>query len=178
MKQLLPKMIYFLTIKPRLNKLKKLLPEASIYPSGSRYVCNPPVMTTDIDFLVWCEKELEVKLAKLGYRKSMVNNGYGAMVDAYPNANFLSLRKGKVNLIVTTDRKFADGWVVATHICKKYNFRWKWNRVQVYEALRGNFEPDWFPEGFDRDLIDLLASFNGYYGNTMLQAYRAQHGLV
>ena len=28
------------------------------------------------------------------------------------------------------------------------------------------------------DLIDLLASFNGYYGNTMLQAYRAQHGLI
>jgi hypothetical protein len=135
-------------------------------------------MTTDIDFLVYSDQEIETKLFKAGYRKSMVSNGYGTMIDAYPDADFKALRKGKVNLILTYDRKFADGWVVATHICKKYNFRWKSNRVWVYEALRGNFDPNSFPEGFDRDLIDLLASFNGYYGNTMLQAYRAQHGLI
>ena len=176
---LLNELVYFLTIKPRLNRLKKLLPEASIYPCGSRYVCSPPVLLTDIDFLVYSERELEVKLGKLGYRKSMVNNGYGTMVNAYPDRDFLSLRKGKVNLIVTNDKKFANGWVVATHICKANNFKWKYHRIQVYEALRGNFDPNSFSmEFFDRELIDLLASFNGYYGNTMTQAYRAQHGLI
>jgi hypothetical protein len=172
--QLLSTLIFHLTIKPRLDYLKKLLPEAEIYPCGSRYVCNPPVLSTDVDFLVFSRTELREKLTSMGYRKT---SGY------YPGANFLSWRKGAINLIVTGNVEEANSFNLATHICKAWNVRDKWNRLIIYEKLRNR--PDqilWiyqilWPDDFDKKLEALLVNLTGPYGVALRAAYRAQHGL-
>ena len=165
---LLQKLVYHLTIKPRLNKLKKLLPEAIIQPTGSRYVCDPPVMGTDIDFLVYSEVDVDSTLLVAGYAKTILQ---------YPmdGDQFNAWRRNKENLIVTSSVKYAEGFHTATHICKTKNIRSKFARVLIHEALRGTWDDAILWD--DKQLRDLLASFNGPYGHAIHQAYRAQHGL-
>lgn len=170
--RLLADITYFLTIRPRLNRLRKLLPEAKIYPCGSRYVCSPPVMFTDIDFLVYCEDNLGTELILNGYAVSSKNeylNGQGDI--------FFSWRKGPVNLIVTSSKAFMEAHIAATHICKTRNFQRKYSRILVYEALRGTFERAEVLKYLDRDLAVFLENANGPYGRAIIKAYIIQKGL-
>jgi hypothetical protein len=84
-------------MKPRMVELQKLLPNAQIFPTGSRYVCNPPIMGTDIDFIVYNEHDLEAFLTKEGYSRSTLKEYLYC-----EKFNFLTVRKGRVNLIVST----------------------------------------------------------------------------
>ena len=87
---LLSKLVWHLSIKPRLRNLQILFPGAKIFPTGSRWVCNPPVISTDIDFLVYFEKETEIPV---GWK----NDG------SYPPGDLSSFRRGSENLIITTN---------------------------------------------------------------------------
>lgn len=167
---------YKFTIKPRMEKLKNLLPKASIYPTGSRYTCNPPYWRTDVDFLVYSEEDVNTRIIKAGYRMSVLQYPVQAPCD------FRSWRKGKVNLIVTSKEFFKDRHIIATHHCKIKNFIRKIDRVAVHEFIRGPL-PDHYdgtlnPFEFDRDTLNLIASINGPHGNTICQMYKIQHGLA
>lgn len=172
---LLQKLVYHLTIKPRLNKLKRLLPEASIHPTGSRYVCSPPVMFTDIDFLIYTEVSIAGVLILTGYKESEITDKYNGLT---LTGDFQAWRKGNINLIVTSSRKYAETFHTATHICKLHNVRVKFDRIIVHETLRGN-DPKligsrWFPTEMNK----LLGKFKGEHGASIHMAYRAKHGLV
>lgn len=173
---LLQKLAYHLTIKPRLNRLKKLLPEARIHPAGSRYVCSPPVMRTDIDFLVYTEKSTEtfLTLVEAGYKKSEVAS-YRGMTDS---SEFDAWRKGAVNLIVTSSLHYAETFQTATSICKTYNVREKWHRVIIHETLRGNDLIGDSISDLMPPLRQLILPFRGVHSNAIHKAYRAKHGLV
>lgn len=175
--RVLQEVAYWLTIWPRLKRLKKLLPNAKIYPCGSRYVCNPPVMHTDVDFLVYSEAGVSRKLEAAGWDNATWQD-YCGNISA--DDSFVSWRKGSVNLIVMTSKRGADRFNVATHISRAYNIRPKYARVLVYEALRRH--PEWsaikawladYPK-----LITFLENANGANGNAVIAIYRAQHGLT
>jgi len=172
---LLQKLAYRLTIKPRLNELKRLLPDASIHPTGSRYVCSPPSMFTDIDFLVYTEDCVQTGLTLIrnGYKKSEIKDYSNLFIVG----DFDAWRKGKVNLIITSSIKYAENFHTATYLCKLHNVRVKSDRILIHETLRGNksflIGSHWFPKNFDT----FLKRFNGEHGHAVHMAYRARHGL-
>ena len=174
----LQEIAYHLTIRPRMYFLKKLLPEALIVPCGSRYVCNPPVYGTDVDFLVYSECSIHDRLVKARYKKQVYVHYAGQ------GSDFDSWRRGAVNLIVTSDKKFAERHRIATHVCRSRNIRDKFNRIVVYETLRGGTDyigalKDTYPSAvnLDDDLKNMLLGVSGPYGNTLCKVYMAQHGL-
>lgn len=169
---LLSSIVYNLTIRPRLIKLKKLLPEAKILPAGSRYVCDPPIMNTDVDFLVFSVDSVGIKLLSAGYAQTPFTDYRGLIM----GDDFYAWRRGVVNLIVTSSVKYAEGFHTATHICKTRNVRDKWHRVLIHEAIRGNMTTLDI-EDMGADLKMLLANFNGPYGHAIHKAYRVQHEL-
>jgi hypothetical protein len=177
---LLQKLVYVCSIQPRMNKLKKLLPEASIYPTGSRYVCHPPVLVTDVDFIVYHPYDVPFVAGLLagGYKYS--NHPEYHCSDAQNNV-FYSYRKGVENLIVTSDRDFADEYRVATDICKRWNLRQKYDRVTVHEIVRGNgYAGDASECSPDlKKLLDKFAyRFVSPHRKTLIKAYMAQHGMM
>lgn len=179
--------VYWLTIRPRLNRLKKLLPEASIHPTGSRYICDPPVLVTDIDFLVYISEldkiililnreGLEQKLTKAGYKKTD-NDNYRGIADVDGLSRFTTWRKGVINLIITSSVEFAESFQTATSICKRENIREKWHRTLIHEALRGNYDHELVKANLMPEMVTLLDNFNGMHGHAIHKAYRVRHGL-
>lgn len=168
------KLIYWTTIKPRLITLKSILPEAKIHPAGSRYVCEPPILGTDIDFLIYTVDSIDHILFHHKYKKSHISE-YHVIDD--DDLEFQAWRKGKVNLIVTSSLAYAESFHTATHICKKWNLKGKGDRVWVHEALRNNENPPSYWTCPHADLLSLLNSLTGTYGRAMQKAYRAKHQL-
>ncbi len=104
---------------------------------GSRYICNPPPMDTDLDILVLAHPTAKQKLDKaleewLGKRPEH-NEEYG-------NSPFLSVRKGEVNLLLTYSKGFYQKFVAAANICKKLNVLSKEDRITLHGLIIG--DPD------------------------------------
>lgn len=174
-------LVYRVTVAPRLKRLKQLLPEAIIFPAGSRYVCSPPELTTDIDFLVYVADDLVAayqKLLNTGYRKSDYRDYFGE-----ESGDFTAWRKGKVNLIVTPSIKYALAYHTATYICKCENVQIKYDRVLIHEWLRGTLHlkdeldplSSWVHWSKYRNLFEAVSS---PHWHALHMAYRAQHGLT
>lgn len=167
--------VIWLTVKPRLKRLQRQFPEAEFHPFGSRYVCSPPALSTDIDFLVYSDADLSAKLVAHGYNKSTYWELYFS--DVGGGNEFVSWRKGVVNLAVVPTRAFLEKNLTATHICKARNIRRKYHRVLVYEALRGTLLA-MADNSLDPELRSFLESLNGPHGHAIYMAYRIQNGLV
>lgn len=104
-------------------------------PTGSRYICNPPVEGTDEDYVVLAidPNELVKKLRQHGF----VETGDE---DEYPEDGiFSTMRFGEINLIITEDEGFFGRFVAATEISRKLNLLNKPDRVALFQAvLYGN----------------------------------------
>lgn len=101
----------------------------SSYPTGSRYICNPPPQDTDNDTVV---------LAKTGYETALESDGFYynmSEVDYGTEGHFLSWRKGDENYIVTCDQGFYDRFVKATDLAKLLNLKNKSNRIALFQAI-------------------------------------------
>ena len=166
-------LIYYLTIKPRLTRLKYLLPEAQIFPTGSRYVCNPPVLITDIDFLVYSEDDLRDRFEELKFTETTWAH-YSAEPD---DSDFTLWRKGPINLITTNNKEFADEFNLATHIVKAHNVRNKAARVAVYDILNEVDMYDDYPNSLSKELIQFCNKLTGPYKDSLRAAYMAKHNI-
>jgi hypothetical protein len=162
-------------------KLQMLLPEVKIYPTGSRYVCSPPVLTTDIDFLVLSEKNIANQLHTLKYH----TRGPDYEAGIGNQWNFQTYRRGVINLIVTNSSEFILRHVVATHLCKRENLRLKDARVLVHRVIRDDwdFNPqDYGPlnqaYGLPPSLIETLTMFNKSNVVTLCRIYAARYDLI
>jgi len=99
------------------------------HPTGSRYICNPPVLTTDKDTAILVDgfEDYQSLLAKEGW--DMSNDGYA--VDGY----FTSWRKGEENYILIEDEKYYDAFIVATEAAKALNLLDKADRITLFESV-------------------------------------------
>lgn len=168
------KFVYYFTVLPRMKKLQLQLPPGTfIAPCGSRYVCDPAVITTDVDFLVFSEEKLGQRLLDLKFKESSRNYAHDDGRTIW--------RKGVVNLTVATTKEFANHHIIATHICKKYNVIMKWHRIVVHEVLRGrNYQLDAIGKYTIENLMDLehlLESFKSPYRGPLIAAYRIQNNI-
>jgi len=120
-----------LTMNPFLDKVVKM------EYVGSRVTCSPPVLDTDEDVLIFTE-EIETLVGnciETGFKRD------GSTRSTY-GAGFVSLRQGRMNLIVTDNEEFFDKFMLATFVCKSLNLLSKAERVIVFQAiLYGNKYP-------------------------------------
>lgn len=102
----------------------------NIQPCGSRITCDPPVMDTDEDWLVVHSgrraDEIAFMLQGAGWDQESVN---------YDDSYFASWRKGRVNLLITSDETWADRHRAATFLCKRLNLMVKADRIALFRAV-------------------------------------------
>lgn len=125
---------------------------ADVVPCGSRHVCDPPVTTTDEDYLIYIPGSyigVDSFLRAHGYvnESEMVSlapadpnvaapRGSGAVkANGTPGTEFSSWRDDTVNLIVTQDRGFFNKFKLATQVTKKLNVLHKEDRIRLYTAI-------------------------------------------
>lgn len=99
------------------------------HPTGSNYICDPPVTDTDIDSVYLVKNGYEQALSSEGFQYSMTDEEYESQ------GIFLSWRKGNENYIVTTDENFYNKFVLATEVAKALNLRNKASRVSLFQAV-------------------------------------------
>jgi hypothetical protein len=102
------------------------------HPTGSNYICNPPVTNTDIDTVVLCKEGYEESLAALGWEPYTDEEGNETYCN---NGDFKSWRKGNKNYIVTCDPTFYKKFVIATKAAKGLNLTSKPQRIYFFEAV-------------------------------------------
>lgn len=101
---------------------------------GSRYVCNPPVMDTDLDYL------MEVKPGATRIYEFIESTGW-TLDGSYQKhmSDFTSYRKGGVNLVISDNPEFCSVSRFATQVCKALNLSDKYKRVLLYNSFRDFF---------------------------------------
>jgi len=99
------------------------------HPTGSRYICNPPVLTTDKDTIILVDgfSDYFRLLDEEGWDRA--DNEYS--IDGY----FTSWRKDEENYIVIEDEKYYDASVVATEAAKALNLLKKEDRITLFESI-------------------------------------------
>lgn len=101
------------------------------FPTGSNYICNPPVTNTDIDmmFLVSSMEKTYDELIKLGWT-------YNSK-DIYPPDVWASYRMGKDNAICTSEVKHFNAFLAATEEAKRLNLLDKKDRIELFDKYVG-----------------------------------------
>lgn len=122
----------------------------NILPTGSYFMCDPPSLDTDYDFVVYTHltkfSSLEEKLLKFGYQCSYrkpANTDF--IIDILKEQDeveyftlendFVSFRHGKFNLIITTSKDFYTKFSLATIICKSLNLMDKADRIVLFSGF-------------------------------------------
>lgn len=112
-------------------------------PTGSKFICSPPVLDTDEDWIVLVD-DLGITHKYLDSEGYVVGGSF--WVDAetknksFPNY-WWSYKKGKQNLIITKSEVFYNKFVLATYVAKKLNLLKKEDRITLFQAiLYGNKE--------------------------------------
>ena len=102
------------------------------FPTGSSWICNPPVLNTDIDFAIlsgdWDKLDLWC-----------IDNGFKTNYEDYAMEAFRSYKRGPVNLIVTNDETFFRKFGAASLLAKKLNLLDKEQRIICFDFLM--YEP-------------------------------------
>lgn len=99
------------------------------YPTGSRYICNPPVMDTDNDTVFLVNGYYD-------YASILLNDGWEDCGECYElPGEFRAFRKGEENYICTEDEKFFDAYVKATDGAKALNLLKKEDRITLFHSI-------------------------------------------
>jgi len=105
-------------------------PSPTCAPTGSRVICDPPVMDTDDDWLVFVPCGLqEEALDYLDARGA----AHIAKQDQYPDG--VCYRYGEVNLVLLWDFACFYRWVATTYWAARLNLRDKAERTSMFAAL-------------------------------------------
>lgn len=103
--------------------------------TGSREICNPPPMDTDVDLVVL---DKDYKLDAI-----LIKNGYSCTTncdDEYGDTDFETYRNGEVNIIVIHTAQQFMAWKVATAAAKQLNLMEKHQRIGLFQGvLYGNW---------------------------------------
>jgi hypothetical protein len=97
---------------------------------GSRVTCTPAPTDTDEDVLLLTDdlNTLIGDCIEVGFDRD------GDHKASYPT-EFVSLRSGTINFIVTDNEEFFEKFMLATHVCKSLNVLNKSDRITVFQAI-------------------------------------------
>lgn len=117
------------------------------HPTGSKVICNPPVLNTDEDWIVLCkDHEFLERLIDQGWGDCRDDNqepeidgldifGTVHRFNPYNEAGFIALRKGDLNLIVTHNVRFFSAFIEATELAKEMELNKKEQRVALFDYI-------------------------------------------
>jgi hypothetical protein len=103
-------------------------------PTGSRVICNPPVMTTDEDYAVLAKGDADYILEFMesaGYKKDGGENYDSAK--ELDEGGFASFKKGNLNYIIMTSRDTYFKYSLATDLATELNLQNKDDRIKVFQ---------------------------------------------
>jgi hypothetical protein len=108
--------------------------------TGSRFICNPPVMNTDTDFVCLIKgsnSETFETLYRLDYKLMQGNPEYEvlARAETYP---FYGGEEGRINLIVCRQPDMYRKWVRATEIATEFNLTERQDRLDLFRIIRNS----------------------------------------
>lgn len=107
-----------------------------VMPTGSRFICNPPVENTDEDYVLLVSNLPDfIDLATIA--------GWSNNLEEYDGvgSEFECFRKDEYNLIVTSSKELFDKWCTATMLAKFFNLTKKTDRVELFSVIvDGNTE--------------------------------------
>lgn len=99
-------------------------------PTGSKYICNPPVLNTDEDYYGYTSN-------KASTIEALLNDGWELCTDNdYDDDAFTALRKGAYNLILLFT---VNEWMQhykTTELAKRFNLVNKHDRIDLFELVR------------------------------------------
>jgi hypothetical protein len=97
------------------------------FPTGSNYICNPPVTDTDIDTMYLVDNLNQVT-------KSLLNLGWKlCKEEEYPYDHWTALRKDKYNALITDDLHYFTQFYKATEEAKSLNLLKKEDHIALFE---------------------------------------------
>ena len=104
------------------------------FPTGSNYICNPPVTDTDIDqmFLVYDLYRAAEELDLLGWKECRSKNN-----NEYPTDVMLAFRLGVNNALLTDNEEYFNNFYKATEEAKRRNLLNKADRIALFEEYTG-----------------------------------------
>ena len=104
------------------------------FPTGSNYICNPPVTDTDIDqmFLVYDLYRAAEELDQLGWKECRSKNN-----NEYPTDVMLAFRLGVNNALLTDNEEYFNNFYKATEEVKRRNLLNKADRIALFEEYIG-----------------------------------------
>src|ERR1700727_1688308 len=108
---------------------------------GSRITCDPPPTDTDEDWIILSENN-DKNLIKILIEEYGFERGGSDLVDdedSDQDYSFISLKLGRVNLIITPSSKFYRRFLAASSVAKRLNLLDKEDRIALFQAvLYGN----------------------------------------
>lgn len=100
------------------------------FSTGSRMICSPPPMDTDLDVVVLVDSSAAVvDLEALGY-------GVDSNCPEYESPSTVPMRKGHVNLIVMWDKETFVRWRLATDVARELNLLDRNDRLACFRVIR------------------------------------------
>lgn len=137
----LPVSLYY---NPETLRAKPLIPVEAFafvekaFLTGSREICSPPVMDTDIDVMVKVRsKRFATALRKNGW-EVFDKRGDKYAKSQNPNDHdnwFVSCRNGPVNIIYTESWPFFNKFHAAHRVAKRLNLTDKRDRIALFQAV-------------------------------------------
>ncbi len=103
------------------------------HPTGSRYICNPPVVGTDNDTVILVNGYYE-------WGDLLIKEGWNRSFGVYIGSTFESWVKGEENYIITEDDAFYIAYVHATEGAKALNLLDKQDRIKLFSAIVDTIE--------------------------------------
>lgn len=99
------------------------------HPTGSFYICSPPVTDTDIDYIAYgIMSEIAEGLLDYGFKfTSETQYEGGTWFDTY--------RMGKYNILVTDNDVFYNRFVAATALARARNISSKADRIALFQKI-------------------------------------------
>lgn len=97
------------------------------HPTGSNYICDPPVTNTDIDWVVLVRSNPVPELEELGWELCGEDMDYDD-----GQSDFDAIRRQNINLILVYEEEEFNRWVDATESAKKLNLTNKQDRIDHF----------------------------------------------
>lgn len=113
-----------------LKEIRELVGEDNFCLTGSRIVCNPPILHTDLDIVLYDgSKVLQNLLQKHGFKLSTPGS------EDYENFTCYRSPNSDVNFIIIEDSYEFQKWIVATRLAKAMNLRVKSQRCLLFQYV-------------------------------------------
>ena len=100
------------------------------YLTGSSYICDPPVLNTDVDYIIYTETQTELFYYLVDTGWSLCGNA-----EYEGQGEFTAYRKGKFNYIITSNLVYYLRYCAATELAKKLNLLNKADRVELFNWI-------------------------------------------